>query len=97
MLHSTVKCEDCHGNNNIFIPYSLECFSCHGSEIHGVHDDLGSLCVICHGEFGADTITGFQSAGIPVSANLSSLSGYRKSRFPSIKEVLNGLFQLIKF
>jgi len=94
-VHSNTNCEKCHGNVNVIRPDILDCFACHESEIHGVHDDLEGLCVICHGEFGEQTVFSFQSADIAVTADVSMLSEYKNRQFPTIIEVLGALLQLI--
>lgn len=96
-LHGTVECENCHGYKDVSKPDFLECSGCHGSEIHGVHDDLDSLCAVCHGEFGADTIGKFESSDLPVSTDLSLLSEINGRKIPTIIDVLKALFQMIKF
>ena len=95
-MHSTTNCEKCHGNVDIIRPDLLDCFSCHESEIHGVHNDLEGLCVICHGEFGEETVLNFQSANIDITDNISMLYEDKNRKIPTIIEVLGALLQVIK-
>lgn len=95
-VHSNTDCEKCHGNVDIIRPDLLDCFSCHESEIHGVHNDLEGLCVICHGEFGEETVLNFQSANIDITDNISMLYEDKNRKIPTIIEVLGALLQVIK-
>jgi hypothetical protein len=95
-LHSEVKCENCHGFEEIKEPDFSSCISCHGNEIHGIHENkLDDLCITCHGEFGADTISQFESADIAVSTNISSISDRNRDTFPTIMRVIRSVLELI--
>jgi len=52
--HVRVECQECHDEReNIMIPESGSCDSCHPGDAHSVHgNETGNLCVACHGSFG---------------------------------------------
>ncbi len=94
-VHIATECEKCHGSQNITRPSFLDCFSCHEQEIHGVHEDLEDLCIICHGKFGGDSVQKFASSGVPVSADISAIP--EKRPFPTVIEFLTSFSQWLPF
>lgn len=93
-LHIAVTCRRCHGNEGNIKPLSTDCVTCHGHQVHGIHD-LEKLCAVCHGKPGEDIVNRFKSAGIPVSADITGLSGGKIRQFPTIIEVLRSLLALV--
>jgi hypothetical protein len=92
-VHIDIECSNCHGGQEVVMPSYLDCFSCHESEIHGIHN-IENLCIICHGKFGEDSIQKFRSSSVPVSTNISTIP--EKNRFPTVIDFLRSLLSWFK-
>lgn len=91
-IHQDIDCQDCHGKKeNIAIPESEECDSCHNGNPHTVHGNkTGDMCVICHGAFGIEYKEGGYQLidGVPEKKT-------EEMTYPTISNILKALIKFI--
>ncbi len=91
-IHQDTDCQDCHGKKEeISIPESEECDSCHSGNPHTVHGNrTGEMCVICHGPYGIEyKEEGYQLIeGVPKKKT-------GEMTYPTISNILKALIKFI--
>jgi len=91
--HVEIDCQACHGENeNIIIPESGNCDSCHSADAHAAHGNkTGDLCVACHGSFGVKyKEEGYQLIeGVPIS------NAPEEMTYPTISNILRALINVM--
>ena len=97
--HVEKPCEVCHLENEQLIrPNTTDCNVCHPYGSHGSHDNLNSLCVLCHGKYGESysTISDEDVNRIlGIDSNSSSSSKMETGGIPTIGNVIQFLFNSI--
>ncbi|MCL7412486.1 MAG: hypothetical protein M8353_02585 [ANME-2 cluster archaeon] len=96
-LHSNKKCDVCHvAKERLIRPNTTDCNVCHPNGPHGSHENLSSLCVLCHGEYGLSFTTKPDSEildALEKSSNISSAPVREAGGIPTIADVISLLFK----
>ena len=95
-LHGNKPCESCHLENERLIrPNTIDCSVCHPYGPHGSHEDISSLCVLCHGEYGlsfSSESDSYIESGLKTSSNISSMPQREAGGIPTIADVIGFIF-----
>ncbi|MDF1531408.1 MAG: hypothetical protein P1P72_03660 [ANME-2 cluster archaeon] len=96
ILHSNKKCEICHVEKERLIrPNTTDCSICHPYGPHGSHENLSSLCVLCHGEYGLSYSNKPDSEIVKVletSSEISPAPIKEAGGIPTIADVITLIF-----
>jgi len=88
--NGSVKCEGCHGQDQIKRP-EIICTSCHGTQVHSIHDDVMDIaCIACHGEYAK----GFTEVPEVGSISMRIPIVEEKKHFPTIIDVVRALLKI---
>jgi len=92
ILHNNKKCEVCHvAKERLIRPNTTDCSICHPYGPHGSHENLSSLCVLCHGEYGLSYSNKPYSEivnALETSSDISPAPAKEEGGIPTIADVI---------